>query len=144
MPPSQLLYIHLQRIRIILHSVGHKTITSCFLPSADFRIRMLLLTNKSRSEIGFNACALSISHISLCSLHRLIRDDNFRVMVFFVKGSLFLAKIQFRRRLFILIILCGLHMLIRDDTLRTCIKSRFPRTKYSVHVLDTFMNVVFL
>ena len=63
-----------------------------------------------------------LSQISLCSPHRLITDDNFAWMVFFIYIRYqFFAKIQFRRKVSCLISLCGLHRPICIDTLRTSI-----------------------
>jgi len=59
-------------------------------------------------------------------------------MEFSFKWCLFLAKIQFRRKVSSLISLCGLQRLIWDDTLRTCILPCFLRTRHICFLNCTF------
>ncbi len=70
--------------------------------------------------------------ISLCSPHRLIRDESFRPNWIFAKKRHHLNE-KFHKKKWkssSLISLCGLHRLIWDDNLRTSIMPSFLRTRH--------------
>ena len=92
---------------------------SLFLVKIKIRLKLLSLISLCRLH-------KVSSQINVFSLHRLIRDNPFRFHFLF-KGSLFLAKIQFWRKVSSLISLPGLHRLVWKDTLRTRIIPPFHR-----------------
>ncbi|KAH3850550.1 hypothetical protein DPMN_092965 [Dreissena polymorpha] len=85
----------------------------------------------TQSQVGSVIIALmrlslrkrGLIHVGTVSSHFLI------LLYFSCKGSRFLAKIQFRRKVSSLISLCKLHRLIWEDTLGTCIKPSFLRSR---------------
>ena len=71
------------------------------------------------------------SQISLCSPHRLIRDNNFRFYGIFCWNDVSSwRKSTLGEKVLSRISLCGLHRLIWNDTLRTCIVPSFLRTRH--------------
>ena len=72
-----------------------------------------------------HACNV-LSHISLCNVHRLIRDDSFHLNLIFANKRLTLNQKLYKSGV---ISLCRLHRIIWDDTLGTCIKHRFTRPR---------------
>ena len=85
------------------------------------------------------------SQISLCSPHRLIRDDTFRLNWIYAKKRQHLnEKIPWTRKLSSLISLCALHRLIWFDNLRTSILPSFLRTQliYSETLEEGVMALV--
>ena len=71
------------------------------------------------------------SQISLCSPHRLIQDDTFRLNWIFAKKRHHVnEKFHKKQKLSSMISLCRLHRLIWDDNLRSSIMPSFLRTRH--------------
>ena len=86
--------------------------------------------------------SLCSPHISLCSLHMLIRDNTFRFNLIFFKKRILLNK--YSMKVSSQISLCRLHTLIWYDSLRTFIKPHFSRARFTYFLDAIFQRSVSL